>query len=101
VNPRRKAEERLPTEFGVAELAGQLKNEVNIFEWQPIKAILKADAIFGIYLPMVQGVKKVPGPLLSPGALDFMPISPSRVIRENHTRQAIIKSSRRDNHKMK
>jgi hypothetical protein len=37
------------------------------------------------------GVKKVPGPLLSPGALDFMPISPSRVIRENHIRQTIIK----------
>jgi hypothetical protein len=37
------------------------------------------------------GVKKVTGPLLSPGALDFMPISRSRVIRENHARQTIIK----------
>jgi hypothetical protein len=49
----------------------------------------------------IQGVKKVPGPLLSPGALDFMPISPSRVIKENHTRQTIIKNSRNDNHKIK
>jgi hypothetical protein len=59
-----------------------------------------------IYFPFlgkydIQAVKKVPGPLLSPGALDFMPISPSRVIRENHTRQTIIKNSRGDNHKMK
>jgi hypothetical protein len=37
------------------------------------------------------GVKKIPGPLLYAGALDFMPISRSRVIRENHTRQTIIK----------
>jgi hypothetical protein len=50
---------------------------------------------------MKQRVKKVPGPLLSPGALDFMPISPSRVIGENYTRHTIIKNSRRDNHKMK
>jgi hypothetical protein len=49
----------------------------------------------------VHGVKKVPGPLLSPGALDFMPISPSLAIRENHTRQAIIRNSLRDNDKMK
>jgi hypothetical protein len=49
----------------------------------------------------LQGVTKVPGPLLSPGALDFMPISLSRVIRENHTKQTIIENSRRDNHKMK
>jgi hypothetical protein len=40
---------------------------------------------------LVQEVKKVPDPLLSPGALDFIPISPSHVIRENHTRQTIIK----------
>jgi hypothetical protein len=49
----------------------------------------------------IQGVKKVSGPLLSPGALDFMLISPSHVIRENHTRQTVIKNPHRDNHKMK
>jgi hypothetical protein len=50
---------------------------------------------------LTQRVKKAPGPLLSPGALDFMLISRSRVIREKRTRQTIIKSSRRDNDKMK
>jgi hypothetical protein len=47
------------------------------------------------------GGKERPDPLLSLGALDFMPISPSRVIRENHIRQIITKNSRRNNHKMK
>jgi hypothetical protein len=46
------------------------------------------------------GVKKNPGPLLSLGALGFMPISPSRVIRESHTKHC-HKKFRRDNHKMK
>jgi hypothetical protein len=36
--------------------------------------------------------EKVPGPLLSPSALDFMPILSARVIRENHTRQTNIKN---------
>jgi hypothetical protein len=40
----------------------------------------------------IQGIKKVPGPMLSPGALDFMPISHSSVIRENNNRQNFIKT---------
>jgi hypothetical protein len=47
------------------------------------------------------GGKGSPRSLLSPGGLDFMPISPSRVLRENHPRQTIIKNSCRDNHKTK
>jgi hypothetical protein len=39
----------------------------------------------------IQRIKKGPGPILSPGALDFMPISPSRVISENHTGETITK----------
>jgi hypothetical protein len=49
----------------------------------------------------IQGVKKVPSPLMSPGALDFMPILSVHVIRENHTRQTTIKKSHRDHYKMK
>jgi hypothetical protein len=48
-----------------------------------------------------KGKRKFPAPLLSSRAVDLMPISPSRVIRENHTRQTITKNSRKDNHKMK
>jgi hypothetical protein len=47
------------------------------------------------------GGRESPRPMPSPGALDFMSISPPCVIRENHIRQTIIKNSRRDSHKMK
>jgi hypothetical protein len=50
----------------------------------------------------LQTVKKVPGPpAISRGTRFHADFSPSRVIRENHARQTIIKNSLRDNHKMK